>query len=553
MTEDKNVQEHIQPYRVQSWTRSIIRPTLIILMVAAFIGALLSVIYIFDPSIKWRYAYIICFFIILESYFTTSWLHHPARRSLDHLKYRLSELLVLFVLIRIFTWAIQGNWPESGSFLIYLKSPFTLFSDGFFWGVFILGIIAWQRTIAISRSFLLMEPDEAELGYYSLPRNQRDQGNQPISNDRSYLLHGYAQQFLGGGLVVLLCAALASYNFSELTTVDNPFVSGLTRLGLSSGMLASLLIYFLSGFLLLSQGRLAILEIRWLASDIKQQTPIGRHWHRRTLFLLLGLGLIAAFLPVGSTLPFMQIMNLIFYGIITLIMFFVYLGSLLIFFILSIFFPKGTTGEDTPLPPPPAPEMTPINPIETSETFQYIFSSAFWAVAIILIIIAFAFFISNRGIRINSSFFKRLWLTAKIWWHQLRQGIGEQMQDIEGGLQAIFQQKPKEQSKQQSPWRFIRINALPPREKILYFYLSTVKRAEKNGVVRQENETPLEFANDLKASWPQAEGEIEDLTDAFLHAQYSPNKINESEVTPVKKQWQRLKSNLKKRKKTEIS
>lgn len=550
MSEETNTPEPIQPYTVQSWTQSVIRPTLIIIMVAALMGAIFSVGITFNPDRLWQLGFIICFAVILECYFTTTWLQKPARRNIDHLKYRAAELLVLAIIIRLLTWWIQGNWPESSALLGYLKNPFDLFYDGYFWALLGLCVIAWQRTIALTRSFSLMKPDEAELAYYTLPRNKRDPNSQPLSDDRSHLQERFAQQFMGGGLVVLLCASVASYNFSGIHADMGPLTSNLTRLGLSNGMLASLLLYFLCGFLLLSQGRLAILEIRWLANDVQQKTPIGRHWHRRTLFVLLGIGLIAAFLPVGSTVPFMRLLNLVVYVIVMLITGILYLFSLLLFYILSLFFPQNAPSEEPPPPPqqPMAPpQMDPL--MQTSDTLQYIFSSAFWAVVIIVSIIAFVFFLRERGIKLNSTFLQRAWLTLKLWWQQLRQGMVAQMQDIQSGLDSLFAQKPEDVAKKQSPWRFMRINDLSPREKVHYFYLSTVKRANQKGVPRQKSETPLEFADDLKSNWPDAEQEIDKLTDAFLHARYSRASIEEDDVTPIKKQWKRLKTNLRKRKK----
>jgi hypothetical protein len=551
MSEDTTTTpEPIQPFTVQSWTQTVIRPTLIILMVAALMGAIFSLGITFNPARLWQLGFIVCFGVILESYFTTTWLQKPARRNVDHLKYRAAELLVLAVIIRLLTWWIQGNWPESNALLNYLKNPFDLFYDGYFLAMFGLCVIAWQRTIAITRSFSLLKPDEAELAYYTLPRNERDPNSQPLSDDRSHIQNSFAQQFMGGGLLVLLCASVATYNFSGIEANISSLPSGLTRLGLSSSMLASLLLYFLCGFLLLSQGRLAILEMRWLANDVQQKTPIGRHWHRRTLFILLAIGLIAAFLPIGSTVPFVRLLNLVINIIISVITAVIYLFSLILFYFLSLFFPQNVPGEEPPPPPQEPmqpPQMDPI--IQTSETLQYILSSAFWAVVIILSIIAFAFFLRDRGIRLNNAFLQRIWLTLKLWWQQLRQGINEQMQDIQGGLESLFTPKSKEATKKQPPWRFMRINDLSPREKVHYFYLSTVKRADQKGVPRQKSETPLEFADDLKSNWPDTEQEIDELTDAFLHARYSRAPIEEDDVTPIKKQWKRLKSNLRKRKK----
>ena len=549
MSEDTTTPEPIQPFIIQSWTRSIIRPTLIILMVAALMGAIFSVAALIDPNRIWAFGFLVCFFVILESYFTTSWLNHPKRRNLNHLQYRAAEIIVIALIIRFLTWAIQGNWPEIQAWLNYLKNPFALFNDSYFWTSLVLSLIAWQRTLAISQSFRRMKPDEAELAYYSLPRQERIPGNQPISYDRSHLLRDFIQQFMGGGIIMLICAALASFNLSEFPTVGNPFTSGLTRLGLSANMLVSLMLYFLCGFLLLSQGRLAILEMRWLVSSVTQQTPIGRHWHRRTLFLLLAMGLIAAFLPVGSTLPFARILNLILYGIMVSGTIILHIFSLLLYLILLLFFPKQAATEEAPPPPPPPPPLQQLPQSETNDTLQYIFSSAFWSIAFIMSIIAFSFFLKDRGVKINSVGLQRIWLTLKLWWQQLWQGVADQIQDIQGSLQSAFQKDSKQNIEKQIPFRFVRINALSPREKIYYFYLSTIKRANQRGVARKKSETPLEFVDDLKTNWPDAEEEIEELTEAFLQARYSPASIKEDDITPIKKQWKRLKSNLRKRKK----
>ncbi len=69
--------------------------------------------------------------------------------------------------------------------------------------------------------------------------------------------------------------------------------------------------------------------------------------------------------------------------------------------------------------------------------------------------------------------------------------------------------------------RFLRLNGLSPREQIMYFYLSTVKRAGEQGC-RAAGETPAEYATDLKQHWPDTEMDVDDLTSAFIEARYSP-------------------------------
>jgi hypothetical protein len=100
-----------------------------------------------------------------------------------------------------------------------------------------------------------------------------------------------------------------------------------------------------------------------------------------------------------------------------------------------------------------------------------------------------------------------------------------------------------------APWRFIRLRGLSTREQIRYFYLSTVRRAGQRGVERGQSETPLEYASDLKSGWPEVEGEVDDLTDAFLEARYSRKSIGDNRLGRIKQTWKLVRTAVKKRRK----
>jgi hypothetical protein len=136
------------------------------------------------------------------------------------------------------------------------------------------------------------------------------------------------------------------------------------------------------------------------------------------------------------------------------------------------------------------------------------------------------------------------WQACKAWLLAAWRGAGHQVQDWQQAVRARLQRPPVEKE-ERPPWRFIRINALSPREQIRYFYLSTIKRAANKGVARQQAETPLEFARDLKKSWPEAEEDVDALTDAFLEARYGRSLIEKEDVNPVKKRWRQVKSSLR--------
>jgi hypothetical protein len=300
--------------------------------------------------------------------------------------------------------------------------------------------------------------------------------------------------------------------------------------------------------LLLSQGRLAMLEARWLAQDVAQANDVAGQWRRRSLRLLALIGLAAAFLPIGSTLPFAWLLNRLYYLVGTFISTVVYLISLLFYSLLRSFWPDEPIAEPEPIEPAtlfPLTE-TPPPPGEPDPLLQMIMSSAFWAVALVVGVTAILFFLRDRAVPLNLAWLDRAVALLGQWWRAFWRGLAIQTAELRQAVQARFQARGADEGSKPR-WRFVRLNALSPQEKVRYFYLSTVKRAAQQGVPRQESETPSEYATDLKENWPDTETAVDELTEAFLHARYSRQPVTEEEIPPIKAQWQRLKARLRRR------
>ncbi|MFZ1400928.1 MAG: DUF4129 domain-containing protein, partial [Candidatus Promineifilaceae bacterium] len=189
------------------------------------------------------------------------------------------------------------------------------------------------------------------------------------------------------------------------------------------------------------------------------------------------------------------------------------------------------------------PSAIPPSAIDTG----LITSSLFWAVAIVMSVMAISFFLRERGVKVNTAVLQTFWQRFRHWLRLAWREAGSQVQDWQQAVRTRLQRQPKESEENKPPWRFIRLNALSPREQIRYFYLSTVKRASDKGVPRQQAETPLEFAEDLKQQWPDAEEDVDALTDAFLAARYGRSPIDAEDVNPVKKRWRQVKSSLRRK------
>lgn len=532
------------------WSRTFIQPLLIALMTTAFFACVFVLVNNFVPAPAWALLTPLLFCVTLESIFTTMWLSHPDRRTLNHTYYRLSEFLVILLITRVYIWFIVGGWPQFDLLGDYLRYPWILFNDGVFIIAAISIAFSWFYARMASYLFAQLALDEAEVAYYVQPPNRREMGNQPVMRNRQEITEIFFVQWMwGGGILIVIVA---------ITTIDLPSVTlstgglGLARLGLSPFVVLGALFYFLAGLGLLSEARFETLNARWLYLNARKEPQVERAWYRYGLWFLVLLGVIAAFLPLGSTSLIGQVIEqflLIITGLITILgYFFVMLFSLL--------FPPFTPPEFAETPaagtPPPLPTAVPT-PIPTvppvvNDTPMLVASSLFWAIAIVGTVTAVLFFIRGRGVKLDGRIFGVIFNNLRafllgLWW-----GIADQIEDLGESIQLRRRVKDEQEddgSRFLRPFRFFRLNALSPEEQIRYFYLSTLKRAKEKGVARETSETPTEFMEDLKSGWPEVQEEIDTLTEAFLQARYSPRHIDKEEVESVKEKWKRAKSRLR--------
>ena len=533
------------------WSRTIVQPLLISVLITTLFSAVLVLAEIITKS-TWMPYSLFLFFVTLEGCYTTIWLQQPERRLLNHTSYRTAELLLVVLLLRAYAWTVSGSWPHLADIPEILRLPQTVFLDVPFIFISIMSLLAWDRALRLGAAFTDLSIDQAEVFYYSQSPGQRLSSDKPVRTNRGEIVFAFFRHWIGGAFVLAVITAMSNFDVVEIYQGST---LGLARLGLRSELLVFLLLYFLAGFALLSQAQLAAMNARWLINGATRTGQVERSWHRYTIWLLGGIALVAAFLPIGSTFAFSSILQAVIWGITTAGTFIISLLSALLALLASLF-SGGSTAEITePLlqptliptltpSPTPIPSALPPPVVDTG----LIVSSLFWAVAIVMSITAVSFFLRERGVRLNTAVLPSIWQRLRQWLQTAWRGAGHQMRDWQQAVQTRLQREPQEKPEnQQPPWRFFRINALSPREQIRYFYLSTVKRAADKGVPREQAETPLEFAQDLKEHWPEAEEDVDVLTDAFLEARYGRSPIEKEDVSPVKKRWQQVKSNLRRR------
>jgi hypothetical protein len=536
----------ITPFLTSPWTRYITQPIFIAVLITCLATSVLVVIGSVSDPIPWRTLILLSFIVALESIYTTFWLHDPDRRLLSNVAYRAAELVLILLITRFFTWAAAGNWPTADRWRDIQQAPIELF-DPYFIIALLLMIFVWQQASIVAQIFDRLAISEAEANFHALPFSARKAlaEDRPARLFRTGLVREFFQRWVWGGVGLAVFTALGTL---DLAAVRDGSFSSLISLGLRPELLTALMAYFIIGFWLLSQARLAMLNARWLAEDIIKAEELAITWRRRSLAILLGVALLAAFVPIGSTLPIGRILDLVVYGAVYVAGLVFYLAT---FLLIALFSLLGRTGEREPDTLPPFDEVVPPpQPREPSpppsEATTLLLGMIFWSVMLTVMIIALAFYLRERGYTFNAQLLRNLWRDFTNWLEQIGLGLRLKVDDLwPAGRKRVKQETAVSPSSSLPWWQRIWPGRLSPRERVRYFYLALVRQASELGVTRQQHETPLEYERPLHDAWPDADREVGAMTQAFLHARYSRRPVDDDQAISVETTWKELKPRLK--------
>lgn len=541
-------------FQVDMWTRRLVRPLLIAALATSVSIALLEIIRLISPQNAWLALVPLCFFIALEGAYTAAWLNTPDSFGVDRLGYRLAETLLILVVVRIYSWIfLGGGIPSPEELRGYLTAPLSILTvSGFLTSAFVT-LVAWSFAVSNGRIFTKLDVSIYEIRFYRLsqPEQKAMGDDRPIQVQRGKLLSAYFRNWLAVGMAMIILAALSTFEVRQFATVSNPLE--ITRLGLSSAMLLALIIYFLAGFWLLSHGRLLRMNARWLADGMAKEVDLERGWQRSSLIILLTIAAIAAFLPIGSTLPISRILSL---GVSVI----AYLAGVIIQAIgyllaMAIMMLTGNIEESDPVRPPqltlPSVEEVIVPPSNPSHPFaEMMVSSIFWTLVIAAILATLFYFLRERGYTLQRERIEGQWQIVIGWlrelWAQLTGRIRSTSSELRSRLKASKSAANMRDESQAIRTGFLRLGNLSPRDQIRYYYLALVHRAGERGIRRGVGQTPLEYARELKETWPESEGEIDDITTAFVTARYSSRPLEKSDALTSKQQWRLLRRRLRK-------
>jgi hypothetical protein len=358
-------------------------------------------------------------------------------------------------------------------------------------------------------------------------------------------LQALIHRFYLGGVMIILISGLAQFFFrtgmKALMDLAHPMIKE---------DFFNVLAYFILGLILLSRTHLNLQLLQWRREKIDISHHLTRRWAKYGFLVLAIIVPIAFTLPTRYTTDFLtSIKILLLYGLKGIIYSFKFILDIFVFcleWVLSFFSFKEEIVEEISKgrPIPPVQDTIDASPSDIVPSF------IFWIIVLaIMVYFLRIYFKDHPGFLnwIKPIRFRYPWL---VWLNKLWQWLKGNVQSAIHFIPEIIilHSKTKEASAR-TKRKWLRLSALSAREKILYYYLSTLRRAAKYGVNRQKDQTPNEYAPRLYQSMPDMDKEIQLLTETFIHARYSLDTFDHEQASLVKTTWRQIRRVLRKKRK----
>jgi Domain of unknown function (DUF4129) len=504
-------------------------------MLAAVTAVVAAAIQRFVPT--WQPGYLVaaCFLVALEAGIMQMIFRAERMWLAELARYLVPELTVMLVLMRIAATLSQGSQLSTPALAAiarrWLYDPLSIF-DMLFLCFILAGLIVGGLAHTGMNDLLEIAPQPFE------GPARDDEGSRRhavlAAADRALALRRISSRFVVGGVLLLCALGIEAVNIERIGGPSHP-ISGLSAGGA--------LLYLVSGFLLYSQARLALLHARWRLEGVHVADDVARRWTRASLMLIGGVVGAALALPRAYGLGLLDtlraVLGLLGYALVLLGYVVIWIFSLLALIpvlLIALFSSNGSTTPPT-LPrfvPPDAPPPVVHEP-------HLLPALIFWMCMFILV--GYAFWIVGQRhpglLRALTTRGPLAWLLDRLgWlWRDSRAWAG----------QATARARELLRRRGAIPKRRIpalRLGRLPPRELVLYFYRSTVRRAVERGLRRRGGQTPYEYRATLIEHLPEVEQDIGELTEAFVVAQYSPRPIDDTEARRARRPWERVRRRL---------
>ena len=436
--------------------------------------------------------------------------------------YRITEWILLSIVIKVFAELSLGP----ANFWSNLRLWGVAFPENIFNGAFFMTLLPVAGIWAIANIF---DNDLYLLGNFE--EALQEEGIRNISV-RNLIL----RRFLNVGLILVVFAGIPPQ-----TIIAGPLPS-------APNTAPAVVMYFILGIVLISLTRYSYLSTHWRLDRVVIPPLIPRRWATYTFILLLGLGLLIFLLPVNYGMGLLDTLNALI-GLIAKLFGLLYA---LIFVVVNYLSRLFFHANNQVLPQPIIPEATQpppgLLPAEAPSQFWKLLEGiAFWGALAALIIIALRqYILFHRDLADELKHFRPLrWLS--LFWKRLTASVKKANQSV-----GIFVQSSLKRLRSlgRAPvslneWDYINPRRLNARQKVIFYYLALIRRADEAGLPRKDGQTPYEYARTLAPKMAEGKEAMEGLTGSFVEARYTRHGIPSEEARRVETLWESARRRLR--------
>lgn len=455
------------------------------------------------------------------------------------LRLHLSEWVVLLAALRLVISLAQGPQALAAQASRWLARPQTLVDGGLVAAGALLATV-WWLGIRMSRCLEALGPEaeapppqESAAFYAWLTRPREDRPGEGWSRLR--------QHVLTGGVLLILCSGLARLDLQLALSLRHPAIAGIV---------GNALLYFLLGFALLAQGHYATLQARWQRQQVPVRRPLGRRWAALATGFALGVALLALLMPLRPSLALFGAAFRIIWGIAFLLEqvglgVLAALGYLLHLVVQLLGLPS--TGKASMAPPPalPAPQAHPQAP--PAGWWEALQGLVLWAALAATLVYSFNRLVrEQRGLwaafagRGLLAWLARLIISLGRWFSGLGHSAGAQWQSWVRRVRTAGRIPP---TRLRPPWPRPRNS----REHVWLLYLLSLQETGRLASPRAPADTPYEYARRAAPQLAEATADLQAVTEAFIHARYSPRNPAPGDLGRLRAAYRRLRQACRRR------
>ncbi|KPL06875.1 hypothetical protein AMJ86_06785 [bacterium SM23_57] len=520
---------------------NIVNALIVSLMIACLGFTVASFVSKVNPDLYVNYLPVLGFLITLERIYSVKRTKRLMVLGRTWMIYQFTQWVFLLIAVKIIL--LIADHPDSLriEFQLWRLDFFTYFFDNETLFAIIYLVLVW----GISGYFasLLNEMSLKEILIRYEMRTMAPISGPPVRERLLGLIFGLGFiQLVLTGLMRINLRILLSGNFKALSVQPLPF--------LAAGAW-NVLVYFILGLVLMSQSQFTRLNARWRFQQIKVTPQLGNRWATYSILFIVLLAVVASLLPTNYSLGFLSVLAYILRYVFGFMFFLVgFIASLVIFIFNLLLSLLGLTPHDQ-VSFPSSNFISPSPPVETQAVaihpwLEVLKSLLFWTVFLGIVGFSVYQFIGQHKELLTT--IRRTpgisWLIKVFQWlfggfRMINQKLS---QAVEIGIQRL-RKRAIDRLTTEMP-RYLSLRRLTPRQRVLFFFKAMVRRGGERGIPRKESQTPYEYASKLEGMIPDADRDVNSLTNAFVEARYSKRNINQEKAGLVKRYWERIRKAL---------